>query len=73
MQLDPIDEHQATKEFMDTNSKAANEEVDEIYPESNGRMRRALISRHIQGLLLQQTHLLQQLLILGGDLRPLPV
>jgi hypothetical protein len=72
MQLDPIDEHQAMKELVDRNNKATNEEVDESYPESNGRARRALISGHLQGLLLQQTHLLQQLLVLGGDLRPLP-
>jgi hypothetical protein len=57
---------------MDRNGKATNKEVNESYPESNGRMRRALISGHLPGLLLQQTYLLQQLLVLGGDLRPLP-
>jgi hypothetical protein len=72
MQLDPIDEQQATKKFVNRNGKAANEEVDKSYPESNGRTRRALISGHLQGLFLQHTHLLQQLLVLGGDLRPLP-
>jgi hypothetical protein len=60
MQLDPIDQQQATKKLVDRNGKAAIEKVDESYPESNGRMRRAHISRHLQGLLLrQQTHLLQ--------------
>jgi metal-sulfur cluster biosynthetic enzyme len=40
VQLDPVDKKQVMKEFMDNNKKAVSEEVDESYPESNGRMRR---------------------------------
>jgi hypothetical protein len=72
VQLDPINKKQVKKEFVDRNNKVASEEVDESYLESNGRMRKALISGHLQGLLLQQAHLLQRLLVLSGDLRPLP-
>jgi hypothetical protein len=68
VQLDPVDEQKAMKKLVDRNGKAANEEVDECYLESDWRTRRALISGHLQGLFLQQANLLQHLVVLGGDL-----
>jgi hypothetical protein len=73
VQLNPVDEKVTTEKFVDRGGEAANEKVNECYLESDRRMREAFIARELQGLLLlQQAKFLQHLLVLGGDLGPLP-
>jgi hypothetical protein len=35
VQLDPVDEKETTKKFVDRSGKTTDEEIDECYPESN--------------------------------------
>jgi hypothetical protein len=73
MQLNPVDKQETTKELMDRSGKTVNEKVNECYPESDRGMWEAFIAGKLQGfLLLQQAKLLQHLLVLVGDLGPLP-
>jgi hypothetical protein len=58
---------------VDRNRKAANEEIDKGYPETDRRMRRTLVSGNLHGLLVDQAHLLQHLVVLRRELQPLPV
>jgi hypothetical protein len=70
--LDPIDEKEAAEKFMNGNREAKDKEVNEGYPEADRRMRRALISRHLQSVFLEQAHFLQHLFVLREQLRPFP-
>jgi hypothetical protein len=72
VQLDPVDKEKATKKFENMNREAANEEIDKGYPETDRRMRRTLVSWHLHGLLVEQAHLFQHLVVLRGEFRPLP-
>jgi hypothetical protein len=58
VQLDPEDKNEATKKFMNKNEEAADEEIDEAYPETGRRMGRTLIPWHPHSLLVEQVHLL---------------
>jgi hypothetical protein len=64
VQLDPVDKEEASKKFVDRNREAANEEVNEDYPETGRRMGRTLVSWHPHSFIAEQAHLLQHLLVL---------
>ena len=72
VQLNPIDKKEAAEKLMDGNGKAADEKIDESYPETGRRMRGTLIPWHLHGLLVEKAHLLEQAIVLRGDFRPLP-
>jgi hypothetical protein len=52
VQLDPVDEEQPTKEFVDWNRKAVSEEVNKSYLETDRKIRRILVFGHLHGLLV---------------------
>jgi hypothetical protein len=68
VQLDPVDKEKATKKFVNKKREAANEEIDKGYPETDRRMRRTFVSRHLHDPLVEQAHLLQHLVILRREL-----
>jgi hypothetical protein len=72
LELNPIDKEDAVKKLVNRDRKDANEKVEKIYPETLRRMRVTFVSRHLDGLLAERAHFLEQLLVLRRDLGPLP-
>ena len=73
MQLNPVNKEKSTEKFVDGGGKAANEVVDESYPKSNWRGWKAFVAREDQRvLLLHQAQLLEDPLVLVGDLGSFP-
>ena len=73
MQLNSVNKEKSTEKFVDGGGKAANEVVDESYPKSNWRGWKAFVAREDQRvLLLHQAQLLEDPLVLVGDLGSLP-
>ncbi len=73
MQLNSINKEKSTEKFVDGGGKAANEVVDESYPKSNWRARKAFVAREDQRVLLfHQAQLVEDSLVLVGDLGSLP-
>jgi hypothetical protein len=72
VQLNPIDEKQTAEKFMERDRKATEEEINECYPEIDGRAWSALSTRKDHRLFVEQAELLQHLLVLGSYLRVFP-
>ena len=73
MQLNSVNKEKSTEEFVDGGGKAANEVVNESYPKSNWRAWKAFVAREDQRVLLfHQAQLLEDSLVLVGDLGSLP-
>jgi hypothetical protein len=58
VKLNPVDEKQTAKEFMERNRKATEEKINKCYPEVDGRARSALITRKDHRLLVEEAELL---------------
>ena len=73
VQLNPINEKESTKEFVNWKGQAANKEISEDYPKTFGRIGNGFITWDLHRLIVcQQAHLLELAVVLRGEFGSLP-